>query len=67
MFLGDLYREVKIEADAGKRPAEMHIKFPKADSNWVPDRPDGLQQDIETVYLELSSHAPAGSIPHVWK
>jgi hypothetical protein len=26
-----------------------------------------LQQDIETVYLELTSHAPAGSVPHVWK
>ena len=31
------------------------------------NRPDGLQQDIETVYLELTSHAPAGSVPHVWK
>jgi cyclase len=67
MFLRDLYQEVKIEADAGKRPAEMHIKLPEADSNWVPNRPDGLQQDIETVYLELTSHAPAGSVPHVWK
>jgi cyclase len=66
-FLRDLYREVKAQTDAGKAPAEMHIKLPDSDSNWVPNRPDGLQQDIETVYLELTSHAPAGSVPHVWK
>jgi glyoxylase-like metal-dependent hydrolase (beta-lactamase superfamily II) len=66
-FLRDLYREVKLQADMGKTPAEMHIKLPDSDSNWVPNRPDGLQQDIETVYLELTAHAPAGSVPHVWK
>jgi cyclase len=66
-FLRDLYREVKLQADAGKTPAEMHIKLPDSDNNWVPNRPDGLQQDIETVYLELTSQAPAGSVPHVWK
>jgi cyclase len=66
-FLRDLYREVKLQTDAGKTPTEMHIKLPDSDSNWVPNRPDGLQQDIETVYLELTSHAPAGSVPHVWK
>jgi cyclase len=66
-FLRDLYREVKLQTDAGKTPTEMHIKLPDGDSNWVPNRPDGLQQDIETVYLELTSHAPAGSVPHVWK
>ncbi len=66
-FLRDLYREVKLQADAGKKPAEMHIKLPESDSNWVPNRPDGLQQDIETVYLELTTHAPAGSVPHAWK
>ncbi|HWW98322.1 MAG TPA: MBL fold metallo-hydrolase, partial [Edaphobacter sp.] len=66
-FLRDLYREVKLQADAGKTPAEMQIKLPDDDSNWVPNRPDGLQQDVETVYLELTSHAPAGSVPHVWK
>ena len=66
-FLRDLYREVKLQTDAGKTPAEMHIKLPDSDGNWVPNRPDGLQQDIETVYLELTSHAPAGSVPHAWK
>ncbi|MEO6807415.1 MAG: hypothetical protein ABI286_13165 [Edaphobacter sp.] len=45
----------------------MKIKLPDDDSNWVPDRPNGLQRDIETVYLELISHAPAGPVPHVWK
>jgi cyclase len=66
-FLRDLYREVKLQTDSGNTPAEMHIMLPDDDSNWVPNRPDGLQQDIETVYLELTSHAPAGSVPHVWK
>ena len=66
-FLRDLYREVKLQAASGKTPVEMHVKLPDADSNWVPARPDGLQQDIETVYRELISHAPAGSLPHVWK
>jgi cyclase len=66
-FLRDLYREVKLQADMGKTPAQMHIKLPDSDGNWVPNRPDGLQQDIETVYRELISHAPAGSVPHVWK
>ena len=66
-FLRDLYREVKVQADSGKTPAEMHIRLPNEDNNWVPIRPDGLQQDIETVYLELTSHVPAGSVPHVWK
>jgi cyclase len=66
-FLRDLYREVKLQVDLGKTPAEMQIKLPDSDNNWVPARPDGLQQDIETVYLELTSHAPAGAVPHVWR
>jgi cyclase len=66
-FLRDLYREVKQQTDAGTTPAEMQIKLPDDDNNWVPNRPNGLQQDIETVYLELTSHAPAGAPPHVWK
>lgn len=66
-FLRDLYGAVKVETDAGKRPAEMHIKVPDGDGNWVPNRPEAWQQDVETVYLELTSGAPAGSLPHVWK
>jgi glyoxylase-like metal-dependent hydrolase (beta-lactamase superfamily II) len=66
-FLRDLYREVKLQADSGKTPAEMHVRLPDSDSNWVPARPDAFEQDIETIYLELTSHAPAGSVPHVWK
>jgi cyclase len=66
-FLRDLYREVKQQTDAGKTPAEMQIKLPDDDNNWVPNRPNGLQQDVETVYLELTSHAPAGAVSHVWK
>jgi cyclase len=66
-FLRDLYDEVKVQTDQGKKPAEIQIRLPEKDSNWVPNRPNGLQQDIETVYLELTSHSPAGSVPHIWK
>jgi cyclase len=67
-FLMDLYTAVKAQADAGKKPAEMQIELPEPDRWWFPaSRPDLRQQDIETVYLEVTSHAAAGSIPHEWK
>lgn len=67
-FLRDLYQAVKTQADKGEKPEEMQITLPEADDNWVPrNRPDGLRQDIETVYLELISHEPAGAVPHVWR
>ena len=67
-FLLDLYAAVKQQADAGKKPADMQIELPKPDQWWFPDsRPELRQQDIETVYLELTSHQPAGAVPHEWK
>jgi cyclase len=67
-FLIDLFAAVKAQADMGRKPAEMKIDLPKPDQWWFPDsRPELRQQDIETVYLEITSHAPAGSIPHEWK
>jgi len=67
-FLVDLYAAVKAQADAGKTPATMQIQLPAADDNWLPaSRPELRQQDIETVYLEITAHAPAGSVPHEWK
>jgi glyoxylase-like metal-dependent hydrolase (beta-lactamase superfamily II) len=67
-FLIDLFAAVKAQAAQGKKPAEMKIELPKPDQWWFPDsRPELRQQDIETVYLEITSHAPAGSIPHEWK
>jgi cyclase len=67
-FLADLYAAVKVQADAGKTPATMHIELPEPDNWWFPStRPDLRQQDIETVFLELTAHAPAGSVPHEWK
>jgi glyoxylase-like metal-dependent hydrolase (beta-lactamase superfamily II) len=67
-FLIDLFAAVKAQADQGKKPAEMKIELPKPDRWWFPDnRPELRQQDIETVYLEFTSHAPAGSIQHEWK
>jgi cyclase len=67
-FLVDLYAAVKAQADAGKKPAEMKIELPQPDRWWFPEsRADLRQQDIETVYLEITSHAPAGSIAHEWK
>jgi glyoxylase-like metal-dependent hydrolase (beta-lactamase superfamily II) len=67
-FLVDLVAAVKAQADAGKKPAEMKIILPPEDANWVPSlRPDLWQQDIETAYIEITSHAAAGAAPHVWK
>jgi len=67
-FLVDLYAAVKAQADAGKKPAEMQIELPAPDNVWFPASRGGLrQEDIETMYLEITSHAPAGSIPHTWK
>jgi cyclase len=67
-FLIDLYAAVKEQADAGKTPAEMKIELPEPDPWWFPEnRADLRQQDIETVYLEITSHAPAGAAPHEWK
>lgn len=67
-FLIDLFAAVKAQAEQGRKPAEMQIVLPKADQWWFPDtRADLKRQDIETVYLEITSHAPAGSIAHEWK
>jgi len=67
-FLVDLYAAVMAQVDAGKKPAEMKIELDKPDQWWFPDsRPDLRQQDIETVYLEITTHAPAGATPHEWK
>jgi hypothetical protein len=67
-FLIDLYAAVKAQADAGKKPAEMQIELPKPDQWWFPvSRADLRQQDVETVYLEITSHQPAGAVPHEWK
>jgi cyclase len=67
-FLIDLYAAVEAQVRAGKTPATMQIKLPGADDHWLPDsRPDLRQQDIETVYLEITKKAPAGSVPHEWK
>ena len=67
-FLIDLYAAVKAQADAGKKPAEMQIELPAPDLWWFPvGRADLREQDVETVYLEITAHAPAGSIPHEWK
>ena len=67
-FLVDLYAAVKVQVYAGKKPAEMQITLPEPDQWWFPaSRPDLRQQDIETVYLEITSHQPAGAVPHEWK
>jgi glyoxylase-like metal-dependent hydrolase (beta-lactamase superfamily II) len=67
-FLVDLYAAVKAQADAGKKPAEMDIVLPAPDNVWFPPGRGGLhQQDVETVYLEITAHAPAGSLPHEWR
>lgn len=67
-FLLDLCAAVEKQADEGKTPDQMQITLPKADQWWFPDsRPDLRKQDIETVYLQITHQAPAGSLPHEWK
>jgi glyoxylase-like metal-dependent hydrolase (beta-lactamase superfamily II) len=67
-FLIDLYAAVKTQADAGKKPTDMQIVLPAPDNVWFPlQRADLRQQDIETVYLEITSHQPAGATPHEWR
>lgn len=67
-FLLDLYGAVKQQIDAGKKPADMQITLPEPDRWWFPaSRPELRQQDIETVYMEITSHEPAGAVPHEWK
>ena len=67
-FLLDLYAAVRQQVEAGKKPGEMQITLPEPDRWWFPDsRPELRQQDIETVYLEITSHQPAGAVPHEWK
>jgi hypothetical protein len=46
----------------------MEIELPVADQWWFPvSRADLRQQDVETVYLEITSHQAAGATPHEWK
>jgi glyoxylase-like metal-dependent hydrolase (beta-lactamase superfamily II) len=67
-FLIDLYLAVKAGVNAGAKPAEMKIVLPEPDQWWFPaSRADLRQQDVETVYLEITSHQPAGATPHEWK
>ena len=67
-FLRDLRQAVAADLAKGERPEAMKIDLPAADDNWIPhSRPDLWQQDIATMALELSSHKPAGSLPHEWK
>jgi glyoxylase-like metal-dependent hydrolase (beta-lactamase superfamily II) len=67
-FLIDLYAAVKAQVDAGKKPTAMQIELPAPDLWWFPvGRADLRVQDVETVYLEITAHAPAGSIAHEWK
>jgi cyclase len=63
-FLIDLFAAVKAQADAGKTPEGMQVHLPDADANWVPKN---LLTDIEACYAEIEAHAPAGSLPHVWR
>ncbi|QMV20266.1 MBL fold metallo-hydrolase [Granulicella sp. 5B5] len=67
-FFRDLRRAVADDIAKGQKPPAMTVELPAADRNWVPiSRPDLWQQDIATMYLELVSHKPAGSLPHEWK
>lgn len=67
-FFSDLRQAVAADIAKGQKPPAMKVALSAADQNWVPTkRPDLWQQDITTMYLELVSHKPAGSLPHEWK
>jgi cyclase len=67
-FLRDLRQAVAADLAKGEKPDATKIDLPAVDDNWVPhSRLDLWQQDIATMALELSSHKPAGSLPHEWK
>ncbi len=63
-FLRDLYAAVEQQVAAGKTLAEIRVTLPEADRNWIPA---DLTLDVEATYDEITHHAPAGSLPHVWK
>jgi glyoxylase-like metal-dependent hydrolase (beta-lactamase superfamily II) len=63
-FLLDLFAAVAAEIAAGKRGADIVVKLPEADANWVPK---DLTLDIEATAAEIEGKAPAGALPHVWK
>ncbi len=66
-FLVDLLVAVEARAAQGIKPEAMHIQLPERDAHWIPEDAGGLQLDIDTAYLEISSHRPAGANPHVWR
>ena len=46
----------------------VKIDLPEPDLWWFPvGRADLRQQDVETVYLEITSGKAAGAAPHEWK
>ena len=63
-FLVDLFAAVKLESAAGRTAEQIKISLPEIDANWIPR---DLTLDIEAVLTEIRGHAPAGSLPHVWK
>lgn len=63
-FLLDLFRAVKMQADAGKTLSQMTLAMPAQDRDWTPA---DLSTDFGIVYSEITQHKPAGAIPHVWK
>jgi glyoxylase-like metal-dependent hydrolase (beta-lactamase superfamily II) len=63
-FLRDLYAAVEAQIKAGKSVTEIHVELPEVDRNWIPA---DLTLDVEATYNEITHHAPAGSLDHVWK
>ena len=66
-FLLELMATVKEQAARGLKPDAMHIQLNGPAASWEPTKAESWQQDIDTVYLEISSGKPAGANPHVWK
>jgi glyoxylase-like metal-dependent hydrolase (beta-lactamase superfamily II) len=66
-FLVDLLASVKAQAAQGVKPEAMHVQLNGPQASWAPSGASAWQLDIDTAYLEISTHKAAGANPHVWK
>jgi glyoxylase-like metal-dependent hydrolase (beta-lactamase superfamily II) len=66
-FLMDLFAAVKQQTAQGLKPEQMQIHLTGRDAEWVPAGKAAWQMDIDTAYLEITTHKAAGANPHVWR
>ena len=60
----DLYAAVDAQIKAGEALVQVAIDVPDADHNRISQ---DLSLDVDATFNEITQHAPAGSLAHVWK